>query len=63
MGLKFDGIGASAGAGVDEGVRSAETAVMSLRDLSDNAAPRTQARGVSHNRSVFHGSSFIPFHS
>jgi hypothetical protein len=63
MGLKFDGIGASAGAGIDEGMRSAETAIMRLCDLSDNAAPRTQARRVSHNRSVFHGSSFIAFHA
>jgi hypothetical protein len=62
MGLEFDSIGASAGAGVDEGVRCAETAIMSLRDLSDNAAPRTQTRRVSHNRSVFHGSSFMTFH-
>jgi hypothetical protein len=63
MGLEFDGIGACARAGVDEGVRGAETAIMSLRDLSDNAAPRTQARGVSHNCSVFHASSFMTFHS
>jgi hypothetical protein len=58
MGLEFDGISASVGAGVDEGVRCAETAIMGLRNLSDNAALRTQARRVSHNRSMFHGSSF-----
>jgi hypothetical protein len=61
MGLKFDGIGTSPRTGVDESVCRAKTAIMSLRDLSDNAAPRTQARRVSHSRSIFHNSSLITF--
>jgi hypothetical protein len=63
MGLKFDGISASPSAGVDEGVRCAETAIMGLRNFGNNAAPRAQARRVSHSRSVFHDSSLITFHS
>src|SRR6266446_7028143 len=57
MGLEFDGISTSAGAGVDEGVRRTETAIVGLRDLSNNAAPRTQASRMSHSRNVFHDSS------
>jgi len=63
MGLKLDSIGASASAGIDEGVRRAKTAIVGLRDLSDNAALRAQTRGMGHICSVFHVSSLSMFHA
>ena len=63
MSLKLDGIGASAGAGVDEGVRRAETPIVGPRDLGDNAALRAHTCGVSYSHRLFHKTSslHIPF--
>jgi hypothetical protein len=63
MGLKFDCISASPSTGVNEGVRRAETPIVGLRDLGDNAALRAQTRRVSRICSVFHVSSLMPPHA
>ena len=47
MGLEFDGISASVGAGVDEGVRCAETAIMGLRNLGHTVNTAAQSSGLS----------------
>jgi hypothetical protein len=63
MGLKLDSIGASASAGIDEGVRRAKTPIVGLRDLGDNAALRAQTRRMSHICNVLHVSSLITLYS